>query len=248
MIIETKVGKKTLLFDDEKHKFWFENGTKKKDYVPSVTSFTSVIDKSAALVGWAVKLTKTYLVEKLNRGEQLIEVDIVEACRQHHIKREEAADVGKQIHDLVEKWIHGKELGEIEDDRVRNGFEAFLRYQQQQNVKWQAAEMIVYSKKYDYAGITDAVGEINGELVLVDFKSANSIYPEHVLQAAGYQLAYEEMTGKKIAYRLIIRFGKEDGSFEVRRYEDGAMDKKAFLACLMLKNRLKELNGNGEDS
>ncbi len=49
------------------------------------------------------------------------------------------------------------------------------------------------------------------------------------------------MTGKIIDHRLIIRFGKEDGEFEVKKYTENKADKTGFIACLTLKNRLKEL-------
>ena len=47
-------------------------------------------------------------------------------------------------------------------------------------------------------------------------------------QTAGYQIAYEAMTGKKIDHRLIIRFGEYDGEFEARQYDDNAADKSDF--------------------
>lgn len=239
MIIKTIVGKETIYFDDEKHRFWrMENG--KKIAISSVTTFTGVIDKSQALIGWAIKLAREFLLTKLEQG--IDQETVIEACRQHTIKKKEAGDIGTAIHDLCEKWIKQLEFDIPDDEKVRNGFDAFLKFQQEHKVKWLESEKIVFSNIFDFAGITDAIGEIEGELVLVDFKSANAIYPEHVLQAAAYQLAYEEMTGETIKYRLIIRFGKDDGEFEVQKYAENDKDIIAFTSCLNLKRRLRELD------
>ena len=240
MTIETLVGNDTIYFDDERHRFWKVEGGKKVN-ISSVTTFTGVIDKSSALIGWAIKLARVYLQDRLANGAQITELDIHDACKQHTVRKQEAADIGTQIHALVEKWIKGEEFEIPEDDRVRNGFDAFLKFQKEHRAKWIDSEKIVYSPTHNYAGILDAVGEIDGKLVLVDFKSSNGLYPEYSFQAAGYQIAYEEMTGKKIDHRLIIRFGKDDGEFEAKLYDDNESDKAGFLACLTLKNRLKQL-------
>jgi hypothetical protein len=88
----------------------------------------------------------------------------------------------------------------------------------------------VDSQTYNFAGILDAVAEIDSKLVLTDSKSSNGFYSEYSFQASGYLLAYEEMTGKTIENRLIIRFGKDDGEFEIRRDDDNEAHKQAFLA------------------
>jgi len=54
-------------------------------------------------------------------------------------------------------------------------------------------------------------------------------------------LAYEEETGKKIAYRIIITLNKEDGSFRFRKFCENKKDQQAFINCLKLRRRLDEL-------
>ncbi|GIW70345.1 MAG: hypothetical protein KatS3mg101_1092 [Patescibacteria group bacterium] len=181
------------------------------------------------------------MLGKIKNGEQITIIDIEEASKEHRKVKEEAADIGTQIHEWVNKWIEGKKPEIPEDDRIRNGITAFLQFQKEYKVKWLESEKIVYSQKYNFAGILDAVGFINKKLIIFDFKSANAIYPEFALQTAGYQIAYEEMMKKNVDHRLIVKFGKETGDFEWRKFEENEKDKKAFLACLTLKNRLKEL-------
>jgi len=229
-------GKELIRFDDERH--WFYDG--KGNPLLSVTAITGVVDKSPALMGWAVNQMGDYL---LNSGKKKITQEIIEKAKKEYrrIKRE-AADVGSLIHEWVSDWILGKEPEMPDDERVINGITAFLKFQKEHKIKWLESERIVYSRKYKFAGILDAVGKQGKDLLLVDFKSSNGIYEEMRFQVAGYQIAWEEETGKKFDKRLILRFGKNDGEFEVFELNDDEKDKKAFLACLTLKRRLKELS------
>jgi len=238
MLKEYTIGKTKIRFDDEKHRFWNEDGKP----IYSVTSVTGIIDKSNILIAWAVGKVKTYLIEKLDNGEQITILDIEEAVKEPRRIKETAADIGTKIHEWINQWLEGKNPKIPEDDKVRNGITAFLQFQKKNKVKWIESERVVYSKKHDFAGFLDAVGKIGNKLVLVDFKSSNGIYPEYDIQTAGYQIAYEEETKKKIDERMIIRFGKEDGIFEVRSTDRNDEDKKAFLACLTLKRRMREIS------
>ncbi len=53
-------GKVTIWFDPETHRFTDDDGKP----IISVTSVTGIIDKSAALMGWAVKLVGEYNNQK----------------------------------------------------------------------------------------------------------------------------------------------------------------------------------------
>lgn len=225
-----------IRFDDGRHIFYGPKG----EYLTSVTGITGVVDKSGALTGWAVNLTRDYLLIKISKGK-ITEADILEASKQHRIFKKKAANIGTQIHQWCSDWILGKKPEMPKDEKVVNGIIAFLKFQKEQKVKWLESEKVVYSKKYSYAGFLDAVGKIGKDLVLIDFKSSNGIYDEMRFQVAGYQIAYEEETKTKFDKRIIIRFGKEDGNFEVKELDNNEADKKAFLACLELKKRLVEL-------
>ncbi len=117
----------------------------------------------------------------------------------------------------------------------------FLKFQKEHKFKWVESERYIFSKKHKYAGILDSIAKEGNKLILVDFKSSNGIYDSMRFQVSGYKIAWEEETGKKIDERMILRFGKNDGEFEIKRLDNDAKDKKAFLNCLNLKKRLKEL-------
>lgn len=238
MKIEIKLygGKEIINFDEGRHWFTDKNG----NTIISVTGITGILDKPA-LKFWSVKLTKEYLFNEIEAGK-IITTDIIdEAGRQHTLFLKKAADIGTQIHEWCSDWILGKKPSMPTDEKVVNGITAFLKFQKEHKIKWLESERYIYSKKHNFVGILDAVGMMGKDLVLIDFKSSNAIYDEMRFQVAGYQIAYEEETGKKFDKRMIARFGKETGDFEYRELDNDEADKKAFLACLALKRRLKEL-------
>jgi len=233
-------GKIRIDFDPDNHRFYHKDGRP----ILSVTTITRIIDKSRPLIIWASNLTGDYVLANLKPGKitaSELEKVVREAKRQHSVVKEAEANIGTEIHKWISEWIKGEKPEIPDDEKVKNGIIAFMDFQRQHKAKWLESEKIVYSRKYDYAGVLDAIAKIDGKLVLVDFKSTNGLYPEFAFQTAGYQLAYEEEKKKKLAYRLIIGFGKNTGEFQLKEYKENKPDKETFLSCLQLKRRLKEI-------
>jgi len=260
-------GDVVIYFDEVKHKFYHEDMS---PITNSVTGFTGIRDKSGPLIGWAVKMMGLYLVDnwnvnKVTKESQKIEL-IDTAKREFRRIKEEARDIGTDIHEWIKDWIAGKKPVMSEDERTVNGITAFLKFQKERNIEWVASERKVYSVKYDYGGILDGIGIINSKLELCDFKSAKGIYDEAIFQTTGYRLAIEEELEYLIripiakikdpkdkvllkAYKKykgfssnrIIQFGKLDGEFNTLTFNEYEKDKEAFLACRTLKIRTDEL-------
>ena len=231
-------GKEKITFDKDTHRFYDSKGSS----LISVTGVTGTIDKSGALMGWVAKMMGLYLLQEKEKGNDKITEQLVDMAKKEYRRiKEEAADIGQAIHDWVSEWIKGKKPEMPDDEKVVNGITAFLKFQKEHKIKWLESERIIFSKKYHYAGILDAVGKMGKDLVLFDFKSSNGIYSEMFFQVAGYNIAYQEETKKKITKKIILRFGKDDGNFEIKELENGGKDEQAFLHCLELTKRLKEL-------
>jgi hypothetical protein len=246
-----KLYKNTIAieFDEDRHIFK-RNG----EYVISVTGATGMIDKSQALIGWAIKLMKNFLIEKWDPTKKISEDEkiglICEAANQHCIAKERARNVGEQAHSWVEEWIKGKNPAIPDDEKVRNCVISFLKWVKDSKIKFISSERKIYSKKYNYAGILDADGKINKKNVIIDFKSSNKnkynktgIYNESRYQLAGYWQAVEEESKKKYDRGYIVQFGKDSGEFmavEIPR-EEYLKDIKAFLGALAIKSREKQL-------
>lgn len=226
----------TLEFDEEKHRFTIDGRE-----IVSVTSATSMVDKSGPLMAWAVKLFREFLVDKIQKGLVIDEETIYEGSKQHTIRKEEAKDIGTQIHEFINLYIEGKKPKIPEDEKVKNGVLAFMKWIDENKVKFLKSEEPIYSRKYDYAGILDIEAKINGKLAIVDIKSSNGIYNEMRYQVAAYRNAKEEMTKKKYDESWIIQLGKDTGEFKAYRLEDHKKDLAAFLGALTIKRREMEL-------
>lgn len=249
MITKLYKGTVELDFNEARHMFTV-NGKR----ILGVTSATGMIDKSRPLIFWAVNLTKAFLVDnigtliKSTEQEEILTL-IETATKQHQIRKEEAANVGTQVHAWIEQWIKAtvkkeepKLPSEKNEPQVYNGVLAFLKWADEHKVKFVSSERFVYSKKHQYAGIMDCEAVIDGKTSVVDFKTSNGIYNEYRYQVAAYQGAAEEERGKPYTgNKWIVRFGKDDGEFEAQQFDDQDKDFKTFLACLTIKRREQEL-------
>lgn len=230
-----------LEFATEKHQY-FANGK----YVPSVTGVTKYLDKSGPLMYWAVNKTIEYYKEKFKAGTVVDEVQLEnihrEAKGHFRTKTQEAAAIGTLIHAWVEDYINAKMNGgegpaDPINERVKNGVKAFLDWESKHKIEYVRSESKIYSKKLGYSGTCDLIAKVNGKLSIVDFKTGSGPYYEHVLQTAAYQNALTEELGWKFKERWIIKFGKDDGEFEVHQAMLYKEDIKAFKALLEVYHR-----------
>ena len=97
------------------------------------------------------------------------------------------------------------------------------------NIK--AQEVQLYSDGLGVAGRVDCVGEYDGRLSVVDFKSSRkkktkSMVKSYFLQATCYALMYEEMTKEKVD-QIVILISAEDGTTKAF-----VEDKEQFIIIL----------------
>jgi hypothetical protein len=149
-------------------------------------------------------------------------------------KAEEAADIGTCAHGMVEMHINGVPMAEIElyaeDTLIDSGmcakahlsFKAYLAWAKNFDVSIIEQEILLVSEKYRYGGTPDAIGLIDNQLVLLDWKTSNSVYSDYLIQLAAYGNLWDEnnpdrpITG---GYHL-LRFSKETGDFAHHYYAD----------------------------
>jgi len=244
-------GEVKITFYPASHRYKLEGS---KEYLISATACTGVIDKSQFLIPWALGLTSAHVRQWIedNSGpysaDQLLSL-IEEAVKQHQIRKEEAASIGGLVHAYAESTamacLDGGEIPPIPDDadqKLVAGINAFLNWYVENDVKFIHAEKLVYSRKHGFVGITDAIAEVNGRLMLIDYKTSKRVYNEHRYQVAGYRQAYEEEHGP-IQGALILHFDKETGECGVHELtdDDYKKDLPVFLACYEIKKREKEL-------
>jgi len=194
--------------------------------VPSVTTITGRFKNATALLAWA------------NR-EGLAGRDLNEA-------RDAAADAGHVSHQWIQDEIHGRPLTSYtySDDatlaHARNALEAFRRWAKEASLRIVVTEIPLVSEEHRFGGTLDAIGWVFGELSLLDWKTGNGVYPEHVQQQAAYRellreeavrLKRDPLTVPKGA--VLIRLDKETGDPHAKILPPEALDLgwEYFIRC-----------------
>lgn len=196
--------------------------TQKKGYyvgesrVPSVTTVLNFRKEAGGLIHWAWSLGK--------EGKDYRE------------ERDSAADAGTLAHAKIEAYAtKGKppdESGYTDEQRklANQAFESFVAWAGNSKLEIVATEMPLTSKKYRVGGTLDAIGRVNDELSLIDYKSG-SVYYDAIIQTAMYRELWNENhpdmpCGPRIH---ILRVGKENADFVHRSYEGFDDAVKAFV-------------------
>lgn len=196
---------------------------------PSVTTILGHLSKGDALLGWAVKCAIQYVRANAGQDKPLDDV-LASALVEWRGAREEAADIGTEIHDRIHKYINfGKDAcGEMRPE-VENGFLAFLEWEKAHKVKWVQTELQVVSRIHGFAGRLDAICDFEGKRYLIDFKSSKAFYDEMPMQLAAYRIAASE-GGSQTEGIGILRLDKETGLPEWKDYSDiQDSQEKAFI-------------------
>ena len=179
---------------------------------PSVTQILGILDKSAALMGWATKCMKEYFEQNYSADVDPIML-INDARFKYREVSKEALDIGSAVHNHIEKYIkYGQDVKqESIKDEVQNAFLAFLEWEDKNIKKWVKSEMQICHAGIGYAGTLDAVAELKtGEICVIDFKSSKGIYDEYRTQIIAYFEAYKNL-GNNADCTGILRLDKETG-------------------------------------
>lgn len=241
---EIKMYDKTIVFYPKSHQYKLAIGDKKSDWktITSVSRICGIVDKSEALLIRAGRLCSEYLLSLPVQKRTDEEVKI--AVNKHREKKEESANVGTQAHAWAEEYIKKWDISFPADPQVVNAVNGFLNRAGQHEIEWLASERFVYSNKYNYVGICDAIAVIDGKRYLVDFKTSNKIRKlEYGMQTSAYAMAYCEETGETIDGVIVVRFAKDemDEPFEVFEFSSSEIETFYWLfkSAQMLYNAKK---------
>lgn len=243
-------GEVNILFYPDSHRYRIEG---EKEYLIGVTTATGMLDKSRPLMIWSGRIITDYLREKLDETGALTHVDINEAQMLPDQKKEEAASKGTLVHAWAEAWIKDQALPIPEDEQVRNGALAFLKWVKENDIKFLFSEKRVYSRKYGYVGTFDVAFTMGIEDHAVkhpgDFKTSSGIYFEMAAQVSAYQHAETEEHGTVFGDKCVIRFDKDTAEFQVKWFpaSEHKMHLRAFLAMLELKKQVKQWDKTHND-
>lgn len=116
-------------------------------------------------------------------------------------------------------------------DRSMKAYQSYLTWENQTKLKIVAQEMSLVSEKHEFGGTPDAIGEIDGDLCLLDWKTGNALYRDHLVQVAAYKALWEETHPDKplTGGFHICRFSKDFGDFAHHYYDELGDAWKQFL-------------------
>lgn len=202
--------------------------------LPSVTTILGRFKESGGLIYWAFKEGCTQGEE---RGAALANGQPVVAF---NLYRDKAADAGTIAHELVHGFLRGLEdqpmFDAIDADEMVKGkaisaYGAFQTWMSSTKIEVNHAEVPLVSERYKFGGRLDAIGTLNGQRILLDWKTSNSVYVDYTLQLAAYkQLWDENYPDRPIEGGMhLLRFAKTEGDFGHHHFPQLDQELVAFL-------------------
>ena len=167
-------------FPDGKRYYTLPDGTR----LPSVTTVLGA-QKKQAIMAWRKRV-----------GE-----DVANAISK------KATGRGTNVHTLCERYLNNDPLGNIMPDAVEMFRSLKPLLNRIDNIHYQ--EQALWSKQIGMAGRVDCIGEFDGQLSVIDFKTSKKIkslahIEDYFWQTSAYSLMYEELIGQPIDNLVII--------------------------------------------
>ncbi|WP_432157776.1 hypothetical protein [Streptomyces sp. bgisy153] len=161
--------------------------------VPGVTSVGNMLPKDY-LTFWAAKesaeaaVTNWDVVSELCKRDPAGAVDYLKNA--HRRKSKAATDLGSAAHDYFERLARG----EVVHDRhvhmdVKPHVRWFREFLAEIQPRFLHLEETVWSDEHRYAGSFDAIAEVDGETVILDWKTSARVYDSVALQLSAYRYA-----------------------------------------------------------
>lgn len=187
------------------------------DRLPGTTTIIGRFKDSGGLLYWAFEQGRLAEQGKISKL---------------YDKAEDAADIGTQAHEAIERFFHGQPaiVEGMHPDAVK-AYENALEWISQTRIEIipELQEVQLVSPRLRFGGTPDAIGRLDGKLVLLDWKTSNSVYPDYLIQLAAYRHLIEEGvrmdTGEPLGIKLdggsyLCRFAKEYPDFAAHYYGD----------------------------
>lgn len=196
--------------------YFLKDGTR----VPGTTTVIGRFKESGALIAWAYKRGKDGL-------------DLYES-------RDKAAELGTIVHEMVQEYVGGNDpsliipgtLTNADRNAIDSAFEAFLEWFEAGSFTIVEQEMQLVSETYKFGGTPDAVArDSKGRLVLLDWKTSDGVYSDHLVQLGAYRILWNEcnpdnpLTGGS----HLCRFAKAHGDFAHHYFPDLSDAERQFI-------------------
>ena len=178
-----------------RRRYRLEDGT----VVPGVTAVTGLRSKPS-LVRWANKL-----------GLEGIDASCV---------TEQSARIGTLAHAMIRASLLGEPFDMENADpaelsQAEEAFRCFLRWRERHSLRPVHCERSSVSEVLRYGGTPDCYCILDGEPVLLDFKTGKRIYDEYFVQLAAYARLLREQ-GYPVRELRVLRLGRAEEDCEER--------------------------------
>jgi len=221
-----------------------------KNEYPSVSKIIDIIggSKTGALMAWskkvAVESMAKALTEKIGQAQTIDQAFIdwlsVEAKKMPEKIKDEAADIGTQVHNAIDEWIKTGNIPTM-SEKAKQGFDNFISWVKLNDIQFVCGDVAVASIKYGYGGRPDAIGKQGNKYVLFDWKTSNGIRDTYAIQTAMYVQGILETFNIRCSKAYVVRFGKDIVEMEEKEINI-RNSTKAALATIRLFNAFKSAN------
>ena len=195
--------------------YFLKDGTR----VPGTTTVIGRFKESGALIAWAYK-----------RGKDGLDL---------YDSRDKAAELGTFVHDMVERYVSkddphkGIDTFSDEDKKsILSAFGAFEEWFESNKFEVVGQEMQLVSEVHRFGGTPDAIArDSKGRLVLLDWKTSDGVYSDHLVQLGAYRILWNEcnpdnpLTGGS----HLCRFAKAHGDFAHHYFPDLSDAERQFI-------------------
>jgi len=137
----------------------------------------------------------------------------------------EAGRIGTLAHTMIEEYINGGSV--ILDDftpneisQAKTSYYSFYKWFEDNDVEFYETELKLVSEQYQFGGTFDAICEVNGKLVICDWKTSSSgDYQEYLIQLGAYRQLIKENLDHNIRGAILLRLDKEETGYEEHHYK-----------------------------
>ena len=136
----------------------------------------------------------------------------------------EAGRIGTLAHIMIEEFIKGgvvklDDYTPNEISQAKTAYYAFYNWIANNNVEFHETELKLVSEQYQFGGTFDAVCEVNGNLVICDWKTSTGVYDEFLIQLGAYRQLIKENLDHNIRGAILLRLDKEETVYEEHHYK-----------------------------
>lgn len=226
---QVKVDGTVCTFNEDEHTYTVDG-----EQIPGTTSVTGIIDKSQPIKWWAVNEARDYIKENFedvipedNPYDEAQIAELADNARTAHMNTSsKGMNIGTLVHEYAEDYVQHLMNG-ADEPEFPNNEEAqesaieFLAWMDEHDVEPVETEQMVFHPDLRYAGTYDLKAFVDGDLLVVDYKTSSGLYEDHYAQVSAYyeaeRLRTEDETIDGIA---IVRFPKDSAGFEAETITD----------------------------